>query len=58
LAACQVPTEPTALPDGSKADKAEMLAAKRQVEAYVQQVSACLQCEDNPVLKTTYTTSR
>jgi hypothetical protein len=47
LAACQAPEAPEAIPDGRTADKAEMLAAKRNVEAYVQQVAAYVKCEQN-----------
>lgn len=49
LASCKAPLNPAALPDGRTADKAEMLAAKRQVEAYVRKVSDYIKCEENPV---------
>ena len=47
LASCEAPAAPEVIPDGSTARKEEMLTAKRDVEAYVQQVADYMKCEDN-----------
>lgn len=47
LAACQAPEAPGPIPDGRTADKATMLEAMREVEAYVQKVDAYVKCEEN-----------
>lgn len=44
-ASCKAPEAPAAIPDGKTAKAEEMLAAKRDIEAYVQQVANYMKCE-------------
>lgn len=45
--ACSLPKAPGAIPDGRKAQMAVMLEARRNVEAYSQQVSDYMRCEND-----------
>ncbi len=45
--ACKTPDVPRSIPDGRKAEMQVMLETKRQVEAYFQQVSDYMACENN-----------
>jgi len=43
--ACDRPSAPSSIPDGSTASKEEMLAAKKAVDAFKSGVEAYLECE-------------
>lgn len=43
--ACDRPTAPTSIPDGNSASKEDMLAAKKQVDAFKSAVEEYVSCE-------------
>jgi hypothetical protein len=47
--ACERPSAPTSIPDGSTAAKEEMLAAKKAVDAFKLSVEEYLACEKSAV---------
>lgn len=47
--ACKAPATPRSLPDGRSADAQAMQDGKRQVEQYVERVSAYFKCENDAI---------
>jgi hypothetical protein len=45
--ACNAPRTPTPIPDGRKAQMTVMLESKRNVEAYLRDVSSYMNCEND-----------
>jgi hypothetical protein len=45
--ACDKPTPPAAIPNGKTASKEDMLAAKKQVDAFKREMDAYMTCESN-----------
>jgi hypothetical protein len=45
--ACEKPAAPASIPDGKKATKEEMLAAKKEVDTFKQAMDEYVTCEKN-----------